>query len=127
MFLLTTDNAPIPKTKDGHYFLDVNPTYFELILDYLRHGKITTENPDLLKGMRELANFFNLKNLLNTLETRVNGNLSQDRKNKTYYQTTCKAICQAIGTGIGQAICQEISNIISTDETVDQVPWPEMG
>ena len=27
--------APMPKTKDGHYFLDVNPLYFGEILDYL--------------------------------------------------------------------------------------------
>ena len=31
--------APMPKTKDGYYFLDVNPVYFELILDYLRNVK----------------------------------------------------------------------------------------
>ena len=28
--------APMPKTKDGYYFLDVNPVYFELILSLLR-------------------------------------------------------------------------------------------
>ena len=56
--------APMPKTKDGHYFLDVDPTYFQEILNFLRHGEVITQNPDILRGVKSLANFFGLTDLL---------------------------------------------------------------
>ena len=60
--------APMPKTKDEYYFLDVNPVYFELILDYLRNGEIHTKNEDILKGVKSLANYFGLTDLFNELQ-----------------------------------------------------------
>ena len=56
--------APMPKTKDGHYFLDVDPTYFQEVLNFLRHGEVITQNPDILRGVKSLANFFGLTDLL---------------------------------------------------------------
>ena len=60
--------APMPMTKDGAYFLDANPLYFGEILDYLRHGKIVSEDPNVLKGTLALANYFGLDKLLEELK-----------------------------------------------------------
>ena len=59
--------APMPMTKDGAYFLDANPLYFGEILDYLRHGKIVSEDPNVLKGIKNLANYFRLEELIKEL------------------------------------------------------------
>ena len=41
--------APMPKTKEGAYFLEADPIYFREILNYLRYGQ-STEDPDLFRG-----------------------------------------------------------------------------
>ena len=56
------------KTKDGNYFLDANPLYFGEILEYLRHGEIITKDAGLLRGVKKLANYFGLTELLQELE-----------------------------------------------------------
>ena len=40
---------PMSKTKDGQYFLDVDPKYFEIILNWLRMGEIKSNTPDIMK------------------------------------------------------------------------------
>ena len=60
--------APMPKTKEGHYFLDVNPLYFGEILDYLRLGKTTTNDKTLLSGVKNLAEYLGLTKLVHELE-----------------------------------------------------------
>ena len=55
------------KTKDGHFFLDINPVYFEQILDYLRHGEIVTKDPEILRGVKTLATNFGLTEMLKEL------------------------------------------------------------
>ena len=59
--------APMPMTKNGAYFLDANPLYFGEILDYLRRGKIVSEDPNVLKGIKNLANYFRLEELIKEL------------------------------------------------------------
>ena len=76
--------APMPKTKDGYYFLDVNPVYFELILDYLRNGEILTKNEEILQGVRSLANYFGLTDLLNELQE---NNLDDQMVTISFYAT----------------------------------------
>jgi hypothetical protein len=65
-----TDAAmlPMPKTEVGHFFLDVNPKFFEIVLEWLRLGEIITDDPGLLKGTLALANYFGLDKLLEELE-----------------------------------------------------------
>ena len=60
--------SPMPKTEAGHFFLDVNPKLFEIVLEWLRLGEIITEDPCLLKGTLSLANYFGLDKLLQELE-----------------------------------------------------------
>ena len=85
MFLHTDKGmAPMPKTKDGCYFLDVNPVYFELILDYLRNGEILTKNEEVVQGVRSLANYFGLTDLLNELHE---NNLDDQMVTINFYAT----------------------------------------
>ena len=56
------------KTKEGNYFLDANPLYFGEILEYLRHGEIITKDPVLLRGVKKLACYYGLTELLQELE-----------------------------------------------------------
>ena len=63
----------MPKTKNGHYFLDADPKYFEVILNWLRLGEITTNDPDIKKGTLSLANYFGLEELMEQLKSLHNG------------------------------------------------------
>jgi len=94
--------APIAKTKEGNYFLDANPIYFGEILEYLRHGKIIAKDSVLLEGVKELANYFGLTELLQELESDHDSSwvvLDVERKKKidisrrtlTRYKTTTLA------------------------------------
>ena len=56
-------------TKDGAYFLDVDPCHFREILNYLRHGKVATKDSNLLEGVKNLADFFGLTELIEKLES----------------------------------------------------------
>ena len=72
-----TDSGLIPmtKTEKGYFFLDVNPIYFGVVLDWLRLGKVTFDNPGLLKGTMALAEYFGLDKLTEELKV-------IDKKNK---------------------------------------------
>ena len=59
---------PMPKTEAGHFFLDVNPKFFEIVLEWLRLGEIITDDSGLLKGTVALANYFGLDKLVKDLE-----------------------------------------------------------
>ena len=61
--------APMAKTKDGNYFLDANPLYFEEILEFLRYGKIDIKDEELLKGVKRLASYLGLRELFKEAES----------------------------------------------------------
>ena len=58
----------VPETEKGHFFLDVNPIHFGVVLDWLRLGKVTSQDPDLLIGAKALAEYFGLKKLTEELK-----------------------------------------------------------
>ena len=58
----------MPKTKKGHFFLDADPIYFRVILNWLRLGKVTFDNPGILKGTMALAEYFGLEELTKELK-----------------------------------------------------------
>ena len=73
--------SPMPKTEAGHFFLDMNPKFFEIVLEWLRFGEIITDDPGLLKGTLSLANYFGLDKLLEELEIVPKNASSTKRKN----------------------------------------------
>ena len=74
--------SPMPKTQEGHYFLDADPDFFKVILNWLRLGKITTNDSNLYTGVIALADFLGLDQLKNTIEERKKTNIIQERKNQ---------------------------------------------
>ena len=60
--------TPMPKTEEGHFFLDVDPIYFRVILNWLRLGKVTLDDPGLLNGTLTLADYFRLDELTKELK-----------------------------------------------------------
>ena len=48
---------PLPKTENGHYFLDADPEYFRVILNFLRLGKVVLSDPKCMEGVLELADY----------------------------------------------------------------------
>ena len=56
--------APMAKTKEGDYFLDADPLHFREILHYLRYGKIVARDSSLLEGVKDLANYLGLTELV---------------------------------------------------------------
>ena len=59
--------ALMVKTKNGAYFLDADPSHFEVILDYLRYGKIITQDANVLLGVKELSKHLGLTQLVKEL------------------------------------------------------------
>ena len=70
--------APMTKTNDGVYFLDANPLHFGEILDYLRYGELVTEDSNLLKGVKKLANYLGLTELVKELGSREEDELVKE-------------------------------------------------
>ena len=60
--------TPMPKTEKGHFFLDADPIYFRVVLNWLRLGKITLELKRHLKGTMALAEYFGLDKLTEELK-----------------------------------------------------------
>ena len=67
--------TPMPKTEKGHFFLDADPIYFRVVLNWLRLGKVTLELKRHLKGTMALAEYFGLDKLTEELKM-------IDKKNK---------------------------------------------
>ena len=80
----TQDNQrPMPKTEKGHFFLDADPIYFRVVLNWLRLGKVTLDNPGLLKGTMALAEYFGLEELTKELKRPSPGERSYETVDET--------------------------------------------
>ena len=60
--------TPMPKTEEGHFFLDDDPIYFRVILNWLRLRKVALDDLGLLKGTLTLAEYFRLDKLTEELK-----------------------------------------------------------
>jgi len=76
--------SPMPTTRDGHYFLDADPEYFRIILNWLRLGEIVTEDSNSLKGVMALANYFGLEELMEEISMR--SQIKTDTKPFTFWR-----------------------------------------
>ena len=59
MFTEPDIEKKLSKTENGDYFLDVDPRDFEVIMKFLRLGKVSEEN--LTEDVLVLADFFGFK------------------------------------------------------------------
>ncbi len=57
--------------SNGAYLIDRSPTYFEPILNYLRHGELVMDKNTNPQGVLEEARFFGIESLIHMLEVRI--------------------------------------------------------
>ena len=111
--------TPMPKTEKGHFFLDADPIYFRVVLNWLRLGKITLELKRHLKGTMALAEYFGLDKLTEELKM-------IDKKNKLpspivrtvarSYETVDETIEENV-----RHLERELLNYISTKDKEDSI------
>ena len=66
---------PLPKTENGNYFLDADPEYLRVILNFLRHGKVILDDPEISEGVFELAHYLGVEEvILEALEGKIKKN-----------------------------------------------------
>ena len=56
---------------DGAYFLDSDPKYLRVVLNYLRRGKLLIEDDISLEALKYEASYFGLVNLEEELNKRL--------------------------------------------------------
>lgn len=78
--------SPSALDASGAYLVDRSPTYFEPILNYLRHGKLILDAGVNVQGVLEEAQFFGIESLVPQLES-----LADDEKSKKKQQPLTRA------------------------------------
>ena len=67
----STGHFSLRSTQDaqGAYLIDRSPTYFEPIINYLRHGKLILDVGVSVQGVLEEAQFFGIESLVPILQS----------------------------------------------------------
>lgn len=71
--------SPGALDASGAYMIDRSPTYFEPILNYLRHGKLILDRGVNPQGVLEEAQFFGVESLVPQLESMIGDDKSNDK------------------------------------------------
>ena len=71
--------SPTAKTKDQEYFLDADPKYFKVVLNFLRMNIVLANDVETLEGALNLAHYFGLDHLILILQHKLQTNLLQSQ------------------------------------------------
>lgn len=82
---------PSVTDANGAFLIDRSPTYFEPILNYLRHGKLILDNGVNVHGVLEEAQFFGIESLVPLLES-----LIEDQMKKNHQPLTRDDVIKAL-------------------------------
>lgn len=63
--------CPSDRDANGAYLIDRSGTYFEPVLNYLRHGQLIRDDGCSLQGILEEARFYGIDSLVEHLETEI--------------------------------------------------------
>ncbi|KAL7291358.1 BTB/POZ domain-containing protein KCTD9 [Trichogramma pretiosum] len=83
---------PGRRDKNGAYLIDRSPTYFEPILNYLRHGQLIMDSTLNPLGVLEEARFFGIEGIVSNIEQMI----QEEEEEKKQGPLTRKDILKAI-------------------------------
>ncbi|EDV27711.1 uncharacterized protein TRIADDRAFT_20754 [Trichoplax adhaerens] len=85
-------DLPSDKDENGAYMIDRDPRYFRPILNFLRHSKLIIDKDIPLEGVLEEAEFFNMENLVQLTQRRIEARDSKAKKpsNHVYRVIQCQ-------------------------------------
>ncbi|XP_043267878.1 BTB/POZ domain-containing protein KCTD9 isoform X2 [Venturia canescens] len=84
---------PSKRDDNGAFLIDRSPTYFEPLLNYLRHGQLILDSNINAAGVLEEARFYGIEGVIATLEEMVADN---EKKGKGTVAITRRDVLKAI-------------------------------
>lgn len=65
-------NINFDRDEKGAYWIDRDPAYFQVLLNYMRHGHLLLNNQLVEEGVLLEAEYFNIPQLVNLIQQRIN-------------------------------------------------------